>query len=227
MRKRSTQRGVALITVILVLLVLTVIGLAASTMMTQEDRTAARMELQKTAFYAAEAGLRRGEEVLNDMRLAQSTLLLQHQASVTPYGIRTEHIRHPVAGTLTTWDVTHLGTPMCSEVVLGGSGGATCQGVVLVDQVLPVAVVGLDSGRVARYSLFVRNNPEDSRPPGSVTVNADSRIRLLSVGVITSAEGRPLAVKILEEEYDFGRITQAPSVQKLGDSGGTSSGEFG
>lgn len=214
MKNPSNQRGVALITVILVLLVLTVIALAASTMMTQEDRTSSRMELQKAAFYAAEAGLRRGEEVVLGLRLADMTDLLQYQSNAQPLGIRTEHIRHPVGGSVATWDATHLGTILRSQ----GTGGTD-----LVDQVVPLTGVVVDPGRVARYTLFVRNNPEDSRHPGDPRVNADSRIRLISVGVITQQNNRPLSVKILEQEIDFGRIHQAPHAQKLGDSGGTSS----
>lgn len=214
MKRHARQRGVALITVILVLLVLTVIALAASTMMTQEDRTAARMELQKAAFYAAEAGLRRGEEVLLSLRLADMTDLLQYQSTTDPIGIRSEHIRHPEGAYANTWDVTHLGTILRAQ----GTGG-----IELADQVVPITGVGLDPGRVARYTLFVRNNPEDSRPPGDPQVNADSRIRLISVGVITTGNDRPLSVKILEQEIDYGRIQQSPHAQKLGDAGGTSS----
>ena len=58
---RRKERGVAIITVILILLLLTVIGIAASMMMTQEDATSGRTDLQRSALYVAEAGLRRGE----------------------------------------------------------------------------------------------------------------------------------------------------------------------
>jgi Tfp pilus assembly protein PilX len=56
---RPGERGVALVMVILVLLILTVLGITAVVRMTQEDKISARQELQKAAFYAAEAGMRR------------------------------------------------------------------------------------------------------------------------------------------------------------------------
>ena len=63
---RKTERGVALIMVILMLLVLTVLGITAAMLMTQEDRISSRQDMQKAALYAAEAGLRHGETIFTN-----------------------------------------------------------------------------------------------------------------------------------------------------------------
>ena len=44
---------------------------------------------------------------------------------------------------------------------------------------------------------------------------------------MATANGQPLVVKILEEEYNYGQQTMGISGQKQGDTGGTGSGLFG
>jgi hypothetical protein len=224
---RDAERGIALVTVILLLLVLSLLAVAASVMMTQEDRTSSRDDLQKAALYVAEAGLRRGEETLRITPLVNLTDLLGHPAVSAAAGIESGHVQHPVGGSFDTWDANHLGTYLV-DVAHCASLAADEACAELADQTVPLAIVGADLGRAARYSLFVRNNPEDSRPPtGSPTTNTDTRIRLLSVGLVYDSSGHPLAMKTLEEEYNFAGITQAPSAQKLSNAGGTSSGQYG
>ena len=60
-RNHSTRRGAALISVLLVVLVLTVVGLGVVYFMQVEDRLAGNDRTMKTSFYAAEAGLKAGE----------------------------------------------------------------------------------------------------------------------------------------------------------------------
>ena len=67
---RRSQRGIALITVILMLLVLTALGIGVVVLMTQEDRITSQQDLQKLALYAAEVGLRRGERICDPPRYA-------------------------------------------------------------------------------------------------------------------------------------------------------------
>ena len=55
------QKGSALITVVLVVFVLTMVGIAALFFMSTEDRISGTDRLQKAAFYAAETGMRWGE----------------------------------------------------------------------------------------------------------------------------------------------------------------------
>ena len=63
-RPRTRARGSALITVILVVLILTVVGIGIAYFTQVEDRISGNDRLAKTSFYAAETGLRTGEEVL-------------------------------------------------------------------------------------------------------------------------------------------------------------------
>jgi hypothetical protein len=205
------QRGAALITVIMVLLVLSVLGIGVALFMTQEDRTSGRQDVQKLALYAAEAGLRRGEGVVKQLKLPQVQSLLDHTSTTLQAYQETPTL--PVFPTNSgEYDAQHLGTYL------------TQSGQELANVEVPVA----GGGKRAFYSVYVRNNPDDAGP----RTNADSRIRLLAVGwVANSADpNRPwsqrgvAAVKILEEEFNFQGLATAESAQKLSDAGGTSSG---
>ena len=230
-RTDAGERGIALIMVILLLLVLTVLGITATMMMTQEDRISGRQETQKAAFYAADAGLRRGETILNltKYKNANLTAFLAHTPSAQTVAV-TPVVPVPPPG----WDIAHLGTYLTT--VAGG-------GTELANQEVPQVVVGGDTfDRVrAYYSLYVRNNPEDTTPgsplatpPGgqvSPLVNYDSRLRLVSVGFLTDAKGvdpatgaaRVLAVKILEEEINFVGAFGGKDDQADGNPGATNS----
>ncbi len=223
---RTSERGVALILVILVLLVLTVLGITAVMLMTQEDRISSRQDLQKAALYAAEAGLRRGELVFASTKFTPDQLnaLLQHAAvastpAFAPPGIPAQP---------PPWNgVTNLGTYLLEapdsaieianrEVTQLVSGGGTFNRI------------------RAYYSVYVRNNPEDRNPTTGLPdplFNNDSRLRLISVGFITdgagvdnSGNGKVLAVKIIEEEFNWAGAPESSSAQKLMNAGGTSSG---
>lgn len=218
---RDRQRGIAIITVILVLLLLTVLGLAASMMMTQEDTTSGRMDLQRAALYVAEAGLRRGEQELSQYQYNNQTLsrFLAHVATATTPATYPAVPQHPA--NRNDYGITRLGTYLTTSPT-GGMELAN-------QRLAPLAAGETDPvrGRQAFYSLYVRNNPEDwDRLNPSPTVNQDSKIRLISVGWIAQ-DGRPLAVKILEEEYNWTGVTQNPSAQKQTNQGGTGSALYG
>ncbi|MDW7966884.1 MAG: PilX N-terminal domain-containing pilus assembly protein [Thermoanaerobaculum sp.] len=215
------ERGAALITVLLVMLVLTALGIAVSLIMTSEDRISSRQDLQKLALYAAETGLRRGEEVLNTYVVEQATGLLSY-ASVTLEAWRETPSppQHPIFGNLASWDTQHLGT------YLRDAAGVEYSNV-------PVAVTGA-RGLPAFFSLFVRNNPTD--PSGSVTVNGDLLIRLVAVGWVANsadptqsfARRGVRAVKILEEEFSFEGATSASTMaQKNVNQQGTGTVVYG
>jgi hypothetical protein len=216
------EKGAALITVIMVLLILTVLGLAMSLLMTQEDRASGRQDAQKLALYAAEAGLRRGEQILRGTAFVNVSNLLQHQSTALQAWQETPTTPiHPVfnAGKadLTTWDSAHLGT----YLVDGSAELANVQ--------LPLPG---ERGLPAFYSIYVRNNPTD--PSGSATANSDGQVRLISVGWVASsadpnaswAARAVRAVKILEEEYSWSGFAQGQQTQKLGTPGGTGSGVY-
>jgi Tfp pilus assembly protein PilX len=223
---RNPERGVALIMVILILLVLTVLGITAAMLMTQEDRISSRQDMQKAALYAAEAGLRHGETIFTNTPYTNALLTgyVSHVASSTI----TAAAPDPVPVQPAPWDIRHMGTYLTEF-----SGGTT--------EVVNHEISQLPDGtnRFYRirtyYSLYVRNNPEDTDAAGLQTplVNHDTRLRLISVGFVTDPDGvdgagnaRVLAVKILEEEFNWSGFSQASSAQKLMNAGGTSSGVY-
>jgi hypothetical protein len=223
---RNPERGVALIMVILILLILTVLGMTATMLMTQEDRISSRQDMQKAALYAAEAGLRHGEEIFTNTPYTNAMLTgyLSHVASSTI----TAAAPDPVPIQPAPWDINHLGTYLTEF-----SGGSV--------EVVNHEISQLPDGttrfyRIRTYfSLYVRNNPEDTDAAGIQTplLNHDTRLRLISVGFVTDPDGvdgsgnaRVLAVKILEEEFNWTGFSQASSAQKLMNAGGTSSGVY-
>jgi hypothetical protein len=209
---REGQRGVALITVILVLLILTALGMAASVMMTQEDRTSSRMEMRKGAFYVAEAGLRQGEQVLRAVTYSNITLnaFLRHASATMTPAAYPEIPQQPTGPT--SYDTEHLGTYLTTS-----PGGGT-----ELSNVEVTHAFSLPGTQRAFYSLYVRNNDDDTAP----TVNSDPRIRLIALGWLADPGGKPMAVKILEEEINYVGVTQSPSSQKLTNAGGTGSAQY-
>lgn len=211
------ERGAALITTIMVLLVLTVLGMAFSMLMSQEDKTSGRQDVQKLAMYAAEAGLRRGERVLRNLKLLAVSSYLSNPSTVLQAWQPNPALpQHPVAGDLASWDVAHLGTYLRDG------------GVQLANVEIPLT----GQGKRAFYCLYIRDNPDDPSP--DPLTNNDSRIRLLSVGWVANDANpdsafnvrKVAAIKILEEEFNWQGIGTAESAQKLVDTGGTASGVY-
>jgi Tfp pilus assembly protein PilV len=220
---RQGQRGVALITVLLVLLILTALGIAASMMMTREDRTSSRQDLQRAALYAAEVGLRRGEQTLNGISFSDASTILSH----VPQRIQgwTGSQTDAPVGAAATWSVENLGTYLIPNV----SAVAADE---LVNQPIAIgAYGGISRNYQALYSLYLRNNPEDLA--ATITSDTDSRVRLTAVGFIISGayqlvNGNELtgnyqvvATKILEEEFGWRGSSQGASTQKQINAGGT------
>jgi len=221
---RRGERGVALITVILILLVLTVLGIAAALLMTQEDRTSARQEMYKAALYAAEVGLRNGEDILRNTPVASASALLMYDPAATGT-IReiwrdstTDQLpRHPACGNVRNWNATNLGTYLLR-------GGATPAPVANVDIPIAIAAASVSTFKRASYSLYVRNNPEDRAVCAGGGGDNDQIVRLISVGWVSNLDGQPLAVKIVEEEFNYAGVSQAPSSQLQVNQGGTGQG---
>ena len=211
---KTRESGIALVLVILVLLVLSVLGITASVMMTQEDKTSSRQDLQRSAFYVAEVGLRTGEGILTPIPYSNDNLtnLITYDSSgqaATPAMVPSKPVAPP------GWDLGHLGTYLAP-------GGAP-----VINHEVPIA--GSVSGKVrAFYTLCVRNNPDDPGVTYTPPKNLDTRLRLISVAFVTDTAGitantNVLAVKILEEEINWTGWSQGASNQKLGNPAGTSS----
>jgi len=226
---KRQERGVALVMVILVLLILTVLGITAVTMMTQEDRISSRQELQKAAFYAAEFGMRRGEKILIGTTYTNDNLTtyLSHAAQKDCPATSPTKPVHPAASLPPIWTVGTLGTYLQQSVA-----DATELSNQEVTQFPTSGPQAFDRVR-AYYSLYVRNNPEDVQPGTIIpdpTHNWDTKLRLVSVGFVTDNRGvddsgnaTVLAVKIQEEELNWGGNPTGGSLQKELNAGGTSS----
>ncbi len=215
----NRQRGSALITAILVLLILSAIGAAAVFLMREESAQSASVSDARLALYAAESGLRRGEAVLSNVGAFSINTLLQHDSSGDPAtpAMSPQRPIQPTDPRLTgTYDVAHLGTYLLS-------GGTP-----LAVQRVQIPLQGTGPSRDVYYSLCVRDNPEDidATNPASATIDSDAKVRLISVGWVQGGN-RVLAVKVLEEEYNFTGVSQSPSAQKLVNAGGTSSVLYG
>ena len=206
------EHGSALITVILVVLVLSMVGLAAMLFMGVEDRLSGSDRLDKEAFYAAESGLRVGEASLfaNISGGSSITRLLQHVSVASTVAVTPGVPQQPPA-----YDLSHLGTYLTNATT----------GAELASQNVPyTSPTGSQMDGRAYYSLYVRNNIDDYG--GTPTIDQDGKVDLISVGWIQSPAGVPLAAKVLEEEFNL-NASANPGTQENGNQSGTNAGTAG
>lgn len=205
-RARST-RGGALIIVLLVVLVLTIIGIGVAYFTQLEDQTSGNIRLAKTAFYAAESGLRTGEQALTQANTAG------------------------VPGTeLVTYRV---GMPSRIDLPGGGQGIPLDIRGTPYDRIMLRAAFGTSD--VTTYTLYVRNNIEDPGNRVAPIVDSDNTINLISVGqvwanagtVAVPVTGRLLATKILEEQIQLGSPGESVAPQEGVNESGTNTGQIG
>ena len=201
---RSGRRGSALVTVVLVILILTIVGLGVAYFAQMEEGLSGNARMTRAAFYVAEVGLRKGESIIGNSivgaSIAISTIL--NCAGCSP------PINLPGGG----WQGITL-------KATDPEGGSTTEFVNMAVKV-PAGVGVFDRGT---YSLYVRNNPED---PAGPTNDTDTIILLISVGQVRGAGGR-VYTKILEEQLLTGSFGAPAFSQYLSNAGGTSSGAKG
>ncbi len=201
MRQKRTavrpSRGSALVTVILVVLILTVVGVGIAYFTQMEDRLSGNTRIMRSALYAADAGLRRGEMVISAHTYGgfPLDLLLTYGGAVPP-------LIPPGGG--------------AQAVMLRGTDPEDAADKDFVNIVIPVPGGVVDRGT---YSLYVRNNQEDVL--GSATDDKDNIINLISVGRIDALGGS--YTKILEEQLIVGKTGVEFGGQKDQDAGGTGS----
>lgn len=189
-----SEKGSALITIILVVLVLTMVGIAGVLYMTMEDKLSGNDKITQAALYAAENGLRVGEKVIYDAALTNSSAVINT-------------LLNPTA-------------PPCPNLSPPGGGYAAVPLVIgtttyyQVSIPLPPGVPG-----IAQYSIYVRNN-EDDPAPGSATVDNDKKINMVVVSTVTAPSGRGIT-KILEEQMFTGGAGGMGGLQKGVNAGGT------
>lgn len=178
------EKGSALITVILVVLVLTMVGLAALYYMTIEDTISGNDRYQKEALYLAEVGLRAGEARMAGIGVAQINSLLTY--------VNANNSPPP-------------GSPI---PLLTQATGYQYLGAVLTDAgnqpLYNISITYTTEGgpRTGHYSVYVRNNPNDTA--GSWTDDRDGRVDVIASGVVTSPSGAIVAQKVLSEEFFLG-----------------------
>lgn len=204
----SREKGSALITVLLVVLVLTMVGLAAALYMSMEDRTSQNAKLAQTALHAAQAGLRQGELIIS--KTVTNSLLNNALDPATHSNYAGNDEPTSQADLLGT---THLGT-----VLFDAMSGGNAQYNVYVGSTLT-------AGYKERYSLFIRNDPNDYDPTNAAQKDkfwmdgGNGRINLISRGSVLDSNGREAAVKILTEQIYFGLASVKPGQFRFGQLG--------
>lgn len=199
---RSGSRGSALVTVILVILILTVVGLGVAYFAQMEEGLSGNARSMRAAFYVAEVGLRKGESVISVwVGVGNSLSTLLTCGGCPPINV-------PGGG----WQGIMLKATDPED-------GATKP---FLDIPVPVpAGVGVfDRGT---YSIYVRNNPED---PAGAANDSDNVILIISVGKVRGAGGR-VFTKMVEEQLMTGTFGAPAFSQYLSNAGGTSSGAAG
>lgn len=202
------ERGSALVSVILVLLVLTIVGVGIAYFTSMEDRLSGNTRIAKAAFYAADAGLRRAELALSNTTGLTNTCTPITLTLILSTG-STPTLNVPGGGNVAIpLDLTTFNEVGCLAVA---------------DQIkyldIPVPVIaGTPVVDVARYSLYVRNNLDDTA--GSPTTDADSIINIVSVGTVQLVAGN-FVTRILEEQVILSVGGSFGSSQKNLNAGGT------
>jgi hypothetical protein len=209
---RPREKGSAVITVVLVVLVLTMVGLASLIYMSLEQNLTLADRLAKEALYMSEAGLRVGEVTIATTSLGDMNLMLSFAPTYPAWS--------KIPPTTSDCDGTQYPGAILKDLTSG-----------TVYHAFKPAFYTAPTGYYAVYSLYIRNNQDD--PSGSPTDDQDNRVRLVCVGEVY--KGTPplasgvvppgsvmVARKIVEEELTTGVIT-GYSGQKGGSSGNAGS----
>lgn len=201
------ERGSALVSVILVLLVLTIVGVGIAYFTSMEDRLSGNTRIAKAAFYAADAGLRRAELALSDTTGLKSACAPISLTQILNTG-STPVLNVPGGGyPAIPLDLTAFNQAGCLPVT---------------DQInylnIPVPVVTTAVVDRATYSIYVRNNIDDTA--GSATLDIDTIINIVSVGTVQLVVGASVT-RILEEQLRLAPPGSFGGTQKGLEAGGT------
>jgi hypothetical protein len=207
-RAGTRARGSALVSVILVLLVLTIVGVGIAYFTSMEDRLSGNTRIAKAGFYAADAGLRRGEALLSkaiNMSTAAGCAPPTLSQILLAASVSTAKPVLKVPGGGYDAMVLDLTTFNSSAACLGAD--ARAYGSVSIPAPAGVAVVD----RVT-YSLYLRNNVDDTDAAASATTDVDNIVNLVSVGTVQLATGITVT-KIVEEQLllSIGGGSKGPS----------------
>jgi hypothetical protein len=200
--------------VILVLLVLTIVGVGIAYFTSMEDRLSGNTRIAKAGFYAADAGLRRGEALLSkvisltsDCGTVSVSQLLAARSGSDP--------KVPGGGyPALVLDLSTISNAGC----LGADRRAYGPPGVSIPQPTSVSVVDQVS-----YSLYLRNNVDDAS--GTEILDTDNIVNLVSIGTVQLATG-VVVTKIVEEQLNLGVAGAMASTQKGVNPAGTGSGTY-
>ena len=210
-------RGSALVSVILVILILTIVGVGIAYFSQVEDRLSSNTRLTRMALYAADAGLRKGEMILGGLNASAIPL-----GTILNYTGATPVLNVPGGGP--------------NAVIIMAQDPEDLVTKEFLNLVVPSPDATVDPYRT-RFSLYVRNNPEDVL--GSATVDTDQIINLISVGMVAAAPDVPptdgtyetklastpaILTKIVEEQLVIGQIGSALPTQPDGVPTGQNTG---
>ena len=186
---RVGRRGSALVTVILVLLVLTIVGVGIAYFTSMEDRLSGNTRISKAGFYAAEAGLRRGEALLNKV-------INMAPATCAPIPTLSGILAVRIPPTLTVPGGGYVAQVLdfSTFIRVAGCLDADTRAYANVSIPAPAGVAVVD--RVT-YTLYLRNNVDD--PQGTDVADTDNIVNLISVGTVQLATGLSVT-KIVEEQ---------------------------
>lgn len=194
-RRQGRQKGSALLTAILVILILTVIGLGIAYFTQVEDRISGNDRIAKEGFYAAEVGLRTGERLIQNAVTNIGDVSNLYATSVPtivlPDGTTAGQLALPSVGAY----------PMAVDLAAVPGAGATT----------------IDRGQ---FTLYIQNNIEDLGGPVNET-DQPARMNLISIGVVQLANGSLGITKILEEQLLIAIAGTGAETQKQKDAGGT------
>jgi hypothetical protein len=182
------ERGSALVSVILVLLVLTIVGVGIAYFTSMEDRLSGNTRITKAGFYAADAGLRRGEALLAEVINLDPTACGPQSLSQLLVARTPPVLKVPGGGyDAQVFDLSTL--PALALACLGVDARAYAN--VSIPAPSPLVVDQVS------YSLFLRNNVDDAQ--GTDTVDTDNIVNLVSVGTVQLPAG-VIVTKIVEEQ---------------------------
>jgi type IV pilus assembly PilX-like protein len=204
------ERGSALVSVILVLLVLTIVGVGIAYFTSMEDRLSGNTRITKAGFYAADAGLRRGEALLGEVINLDPAACGGTQTLSLVLAARTAApvLKVPGGG----YDALPLDLSTISTVACLGADRRTYLNVPIPP---PAGVSVVDQ---VSYSLYLRNNLDDTQ--GTDTLDTDNIVNLVSVGTVQLAAGVTVT-KIVEEQLLLTTGGGSTGAQKDVNAGGT------
>lgn len=210
-------RGSALVSVILVLLVLTIVGVGIAYFTSMEDRLSGNTRIAKAGFYAADAGLRRGEALLNKViNMPVATCAPPTLSQILAARTVATNLKVPGGG----YDALVLDFSTFNSTA--GCLGTDAKAYAMVPIPPPLGVAVVDK---VTYALYLRNNVDDAK--GTDTVDDDSIVNLVSVGTVQLATGLSIT-KIVEEQLLLsigGGTVGGQDNQNAGGTNTTSSGK--